>query len=732
MLRLIWPLFLLTSFLLFSEERVEVKLTKEEVEGIKLFKKKEINVYLDNDLAILNYNNAEKSNGIYYQVITSLEELAGIKLNIVMKDKKDFEAALDLGIPDIVMGTEDYKRNRSKYYYLDDFIELNAALITRKDYPLIESNTELEGKLIAYIEEDQIASEVIKGYGSRLTLISKKNAEEAVESLLSGEVDIYVEDLQDSLRYLVKNPELKVKINYISPLLKTKYYIGGLQKNKPLVDIIEKILKAYSPNNKSFYKDILNYIEDKLEGFRDIKTYLKENSTLKVYVPENIEAYPIYYTDRSGNESGILVNYFYEIRDILGIDVVFQRGRFSDEYHINPNIIEINGNEIKSEEFLTTDPYYEFQFLIFNKKGGKYFPNLESLKKYKVAVQKESIEEAYLLYKGLEKNLITFDTEKEAIKAVSAGSVDSFIGGVKKTHYLLKKYNIKNIKVAGITEDKIGLKLGVSDKDETLYFLVNLFTKEFYGEIEERKEEFLEKSINITNDFKFSIFITIISIVGILAIYIYFKRFKDLYFKLTSITMGLVGTLENANAYNDEDTGDHIKRISEYSFLIGSQLKVSKKLLNEIKLYASLHDIGKIGIPDSILKKPGRLTKEEFEEMKKHTEMGYDLIKDLGVSDVALNIVRYHHEKWDGKGYGKGLKGEEIPLEARIVALVDVYDALRQKRVYKKPFTHQEAFGIIKSESGKHFDPRVVDIFLKNHNKFRDIFDSQSSHNQRS
>ena len=153
-------------------------------------------------------------------------------------------------------------------------------------------------------------------------------------------------------------------------------------------------------------------------------------------------------------------------------------------------------------------------------------------------------------------------------------------------------------------------------------------------------------------------------------------------------------------------------------------MKLPREFLKDIGLYASLHDIGKIGIPDTILKKPGKLTVEEFDEMKLHTEIGYELMDGLNISRVASNIVRYHHERWDGSGYPKGLSGDGIPIEARIVALADVYDALRQKRVYKDAFTHEKALEIISGQSEKHFDPQIVNIFLIHHNEFRRIFGS--------
>jgi putative two-component system response regulator len=134
---------------------------------------------------------------------------------------------------------------------------------------------------------------------------------------------------------------------------------------------------------------------------------------------------------------------------------------------------------------------------------------------------------------------------------------------------------------------------------------------------------------------------------------------------------------------------------------------------------SQLHDVGKIAIDDDILRKPGKLTKEEFDEMKKHTLMGGDIIEriqnktsDRDYLDYAKIFTMYHHERWDGKGYPHGLAGEEIPLPARIMALIDVYDALMSKRPYKEPFTHEESVRIIEEGRGTQFDPVLTDLFI--------------------
>ncbi|WP_306767440.1 HD-GYP domain-containing protein [Hypnocyclicus thermotrophus] len=142
--------------------------------------------------------------------------------------------------------------------------------------------------------------------------------------------------------------------------------------------------------------------------------------------------------------------------------------------------------------------------------------------------------------------------------------------------------------------------------------------------------------------------------------------------------------------------------------------------------------MGKVGIPDKILLKPGKLTKEEFKIMKTHTIIGANILKsfkenikkhDIDIFDYAIEIVNFHHEKWDGTGYPKGLKANEIPLVARIVSIADVFDALTNKRVYKKAFSFEESIKMIKEMKGINFDPLIVDVFIESLAEIRDVYE---------
>ena len=183
--------------------------------------------------------------------------------------------------------------------------------------------------------------------------------------------------------------------------------------------------------------------------------------------------------------------------------------------------------------------------------------------------------------------------------------------------------------------------------------------------------------------------------------------------------------LTKAAEYRDPETGGHIKRMAHYSRHIAMQLGLSAEEQNLLLEAAPMHDIGKVGIPDSILLKPGKLDHSEFEIMKEHAQIGYDMLKD---SDKPLlkasAIIAYHHqEKYDGSGYPQQLQGEQIHIYGRITAIADVFDALGSQRVYKKAWSDKEIFKLFKNESGKHFDPVLIQIFFDNIDEFLKIRD---------
>lgn len=178
--------------------------------------------------------------------------------------------------------------------------------------------------------------------------------------------------------------------------------------------------------------------------------------------------------------------------------------------------------------------------------------------------------------------------------------------------------------------------------------------------------------------------------------------------------------------FRDNDTGKHVERVQRYTRILAERLSdvtgfsdlIDEVFINNLYHAAPLHDIGKVAIPDSILLKPGKLTEAEFEVIKRHTIIGAENLqavkehyRENSFLEVGVALTRSHHEKWDGSGYPDGLSGTDIPLEGRIMAIADVYDALRSKRVYKPAYSHEKSCSIILSSSGSHFDPAIVEVF---------------------
>ena len=180
------------------------------------------------------------------------------------------------------------------------------------------------------------------------------------------------------------------------------------------------------------------------------------------------------------------------------------------------------------------------------------------------------------------------------------------------------------------------------------------------------------------------------------------------------MTMGAIGETRS------KETGQHVKRVAEYSYLLAKLYGMSEEKASLLKQASPMHDIGKVGIPDDILNKPGKLTNEEFEIIKMHSELGYEMLKHSKreILKTAATIAYTHHEKYDGSGYPNALLGEEIPIEGRITALADVFDALGHDRVYKKAWPLEEILDLFTKERAKHFDPNLIDLFFANLDKF--------------
>lgn len=207
------------------------------------------------------------------------------------------------------------------------------------------------------------------------------------------------------------------------------------------------------------------------------------------------------------------------------------------------------------------------------------------------------------------------------------------------------------------------------------------------------------------------------------------ERLRLAHERIKSATLETIFRLCRSMEYKDKGTGVHIQRMSFYASSIARALDLEEEFVETLIYAAPMHDIGKIGIPDRILLKPAPLDDEEWVIMRTHTRIGAEILSgsQTPIIQCAQRIARHHHEKWDGTGYPDGLKGEEIPIEARIVAIVDVFDALCRARPYKEEIPFGECLPIIRAASGTHFDPRVVEAFERCIEEIRALQDSAAA-----
>jgi HD-GYP domain-containing protein (c-di-GMP phosphodiesterase class II) len=251
---------------------------------------------------------------------------------------------------------------------------------------------------------------------------------------------------------------------------------------------------------------------------------------------------------------------------------------------------------------------------------------------------------------------------------------------------------------------------------------------------------FIEKEFYSSNTWWITgVNLLMLNLVSSASIYFFMNNLEGVILKNVDSRNAIIFGLASLTEFRDSDTGKHLERISKYSKTLIKELQKKSKYKNyitesyieDLEISSILHDIGKVGIEDKILLKKGKLTKEEFEKIKMHTLIGGHVIEsinkkmqDKNFLKLANQIILYHHEKWDGTGYPEGLKGNNIPLSARIVALADVYDALISKRVYKEAISHEDAVKIIINEKRKYFDPEIINIFRKINLEFKEISES--------
>ncbi|WP_368301570.1 HD domain-containing phosphohydrolase [Kluyvera sichuanensis] len=663
--------------------------------------------------------------GFYPELLHAINARYGYNLTLRPIDGTTFEQRFnhhDYGLYASVLQTKDHLKNTILSTRLLEN-SIVAASITRQ----AKSITDINNTRAIFRRSDPTQALVRETYPALQfqQIIEVDSSKEALQILRSGGADFYINEDRE-----IGSPQFYYTLSRPFDSLRITASFGISPELISLRDNINQLINEWLQSGK------LQALEEQsqLEYFRHFLTITPEEHTwlqenrLTLWLPKNENFAPIIWKDNQGYH-GSAISMVNDLRDLLNINVDVQ---FVDNYMIRmknedwpihlADIIDVrDGAQMEG----LVGPLVNWYNAYYNKAGAPFILDEEQVRHQRVGVIRGSFAAYYLRQRfGTDVTLIARASIDELLDAIDSNHIDFILGDLSSLEQALRGSDLFRgaLKVAGLTHSsyQIGTWVNLAHPLYALLTQVHLISSYRHQ---------LTPPTNVAASTSLSKNALQIISAGLLALLFFILSLMLMMWrhmnKNRAINRSIVEAMEKINHVHDDETGCHIRRVAAYCSLLAGALKLPPKHIREIETFASLHDIGKIAVPEHILRKKGKLTDDEFKQIQQHAIKGWRIVQGLVLGSVAENLIHYHHEKWDGTGYPEGLAGEEIPLEARILALADVYDALRQKRVYKPSFSHESAYEIIVSSAGSHFDPTLVSLFCELHPQFKAIYESQ-------
>lgn len=653
------------------------------------------------------YKNLEtgKYEGVYAELF---EKIDNEKLNsdYILNYKLESEN------PEIMIRVVDSYEDEH-YNYIPTSITYKVSVLV-KNNSNIRKISDLNGLKIAYIPNSRGLKEFEERFSNiEFKKVTVSNEDKGLEALEIGEADAFiVVDWSES-----NSVESHIRI---IESLQYKEQIAVREDKPELYNSIKNYITSVSVSNFTniIKRNRINYYTYLLKDTPNQEIVKNKFKEIKVQLPEAKYALPLFY-EKSGKYKGLLPDILKDLETIIGVPFKLTKA----DGDINAYIIK---NQKKMEKYIFSSPYYSSDIAIANKKLDSYGASITDLDNKKILVVQNSYFSEYLPHVAKDITIIPVKSVQEGLKRLSAGEGDYFIGFSSIIRgAITNEFLDDEVKIAGTINENMAISLGVKSNEEELSQLVNTVMRSFAVDKTLSDPE-ANKNILVEKNYKLMMKVAVPTVIFIIILIIVLIKSEKNRKKAEILGNALVETLEMINQLDQEEAGDHAKRLSMYSELLAEKSGLDKKIVSEIKKFAILHDLGKVIVPNEILNKPGKLTAEEFNKVKEHAIVGHRLAEKLGLGSVAENLVKFHHEKWNGLGYPLGLKGSEIPIEGRIVALADTYDTLRQDKAYRPGFSHEKAVQIITEESNISFDPELVNLFLKNSELFKKIYEENT------
>lgn len=644
------------------------------------------------------YKNLETSeyNGVYVDILKGYIEGKNIELQYKIANGKE----------DIIIGER--ADNDSLYNIINTPFSYRATVLVNVDSPLKKID-DIFAMNVGYVKGERGIEEVAnRNKDLEFEKISYENENKTILALKNNRVDAIV--LKD---WSEKNPiEKKFRV------LSTTIFKEKLRVTKDNVELYEDLKKYIAAMSTEEIREIVekNRIEYYKYLLKNTPSYesVKENyKSIKVELMKDEYYLPLYYKEEK-NYRGLIFDILEDINKILEIPI--------EVVESDGDIKGIYVEKERENRYVATKPYYKTDIAVASKGHSFLISDFSDLDNSKIIMVRSRSFRKLIEDKTYGVTIVDVETVKEGIEKLLKDEGDYLIDYSNPlTSTILNNFIDNKVKIIGNFSENFGISMGVKESEEDLKSVLDtIFNSYSIEEITVGANK--NTQIVFKRDYKLLAEITIpmIVLIGILS---YLLR-RAIYNKRKAEKLGntLLETMAKVNQLKQTESGVHAKRVALHAEFLAEKLNLSKEFTLKLKKGAILHDIGKVIVPGDILNKKGKLTPEEFEIMKKHPEFGYELACKLGIGDIEKNVIRYHHEKWCGKGYPLGLKEESIPLEGRILGISDAYDSMREDKIYKKGLSHEEAIEIIKSEMGVSFDPNITKIFLENEAKFNEIF----------
>lgn len=646
------------------------------------------------------YKNLETSeyNGVYVDILNKYIEGKDIKL----------EYGVTNGDEDIIIGEK--ADNENLYNVINTPFTHRAIILVNADSPLKKID-DIFAMNVGYVKGEKVIDEIAsRNKDLQFEKISYENENKAILALKNNRVDAII--LKD---WSEKNP-LEKKFRILNTAI-FREKLGIKKDNLELYENLKKYIGSIPTGeiNKSVKKNRVEYYRYLLKNTPIYEKVKKDYKNIKVELMKDEYYLPLYYKE-GDNYKGVIFDILGDINKILEIPIEVVKD--------NGDIRGVYIEKEKDSNYVATKPYYRTDIAVASKGNSFLISNFSDLDNSKIIVVKSRSFKKLIEDKTYGVTIVNVDSVEEGLKKLLEGEGDYLIDYSNPLSSIILNNFIDNkIKIIGNFNENFGISMGVKGDDEDLKNILDIIFRSY--SIEEITVEANKNTqIIFKKDYKLlaEIIVPMVILIGVLT----WLLKRAIYNKRKAEKLGntLLETMAKVNQLKQTESGVHAKRVALHTEVLAKKLGLTQEFVSKLKRGAILHDIGKVIVPGEILNKRGKLTVEEFEIMKKHSEFGYELACKLGLDDIEKNVIRYHHEKWNGKGYPDGLKGEDIPLEGRIVGIIDAYDSMREDKIYKKGLSHEEVIEIIKSNMGRDFDPNIVKVFLENEDKFREIFDN--------